>query len=430
MHRRVHYAWAIFAATAVLSFVGFGLTINTASLYWASLEKDLGVSLASVSLMGTITGIAGAVALIWAGSLFQKLDIRWALGGMIVAATLAYMLSAAAPGLVTLYVANVILGAVKAIAFGFVIPLLLGNWFDKHLGLVVGITGALTAVGGAVFSPIVGALIEGSGWRFAYVVTGLIVLVALLPLALFVIRLAPTGQQKPYGYQATAADTVESALPTVGVSASRAYRSAPFYGFVAVGILLQLTGSLIQHIPTYFTTIGISLTAASGIYAVLLIGASVGKLAIGAAIDHLNAVLVAAIFVVVAIAGWGVLLLLRGDAVLSTGSFMAGVGQAVNLVAVPVLIRSAFGLKEYGRILSKVLMAGSLANAGGVYLHGLLYSATGSYRLSLTLDMVFYAAAFVLIALALPAGRRLLRRETTSTDSAAAPAAPSGTMTA
>lgn len=414
MHRRVHYAWAVFAATAVLSFVGFGLTVNTASLYWASLEQDLGVPLASVSLMGTITGIAGAVALLGAGTLFEKIDVRWALGGMIVAATLAYGLSAVAPNLVVLYVANVVLGAVKAIAFGFVIPLLLGNWFDKHLGLVVGITGALTAIGGAVFSPIMGSVIEASGWRTGYVVTGVIVLVTLLPLALFVVRLAPTGDQKPYGYAPAAPGVVQAALPTVGVSASRAYRSAPFYGFVAIGILLQLTGALVQHIPTYFTTIGIGLTAASSIYALLLIGASVGKLAIGAAIDHLNPILVAAVFVAIAIGGWGILLAFRGDAVLSTGSFMAGIGQAVNLVAVPVLIRTAFGARDYGKILAKVLVAGSLANAGGVYLHGLLYSATGSYRLSLTLDMVFYAVAFVLIVLALPAGRRLLRRETTA----------------
>lgn len=414
MQRRVHYAWAIFAATAVLTFVGFGLTVNTSSLYWSSIEQDLGVSLASVSLMGTITGVAGAVALIWAGSLFDKVDIRWALGGMIVAATLAYLLSAVAPNLIVLYIANVVLGAVKAIAFGFVVPFLLGNWFDKRLGLVVGITGALTAIGGAIFSPIMGSVIESFGWRTGYVVTGAIVLVTMLPLALFVIRLAPTGEQKPYGYVAGDPDALESALPTVGVTASRAYKSAPFLGFLAISILLQLTGALIQHIPTYFTTIGIGLTAASGIYALLLVGASAGKLVIGAAIDRLNPTLVAGVFVAIAVAGWGMLLLFRGDTVLSTGSFMAGVGQAVNLVAVPVLVRTAFGAKDYGKILAKVFMAGSFANAGGVYLHGLLYSATGSYRLSLILDMVFYAVAFLLIAVSLPAGRRFLRRETTA----------------
>jgi MFS transporter, OFA family, oxalate/formate antiporter len=406
VNRRPHFAWVIFAATCILSFVGFGLSVNTASLYWGSIEASLGVSLASISLMGTFTGIAGALALSFAGTLFQRFDARLVLGSLVVLAGIAYFVSAAAHDLITLYVANLALGVVKAVAFTFVVPLLLGNWFDKHLGLVVGITGALTAVGGAVFSPIISAIITASGWRAAYVVTGVVILVVLLPTALLLVRFRPRDGQFPLGFDPDIEKV--SAAPLTGVSARRAYRSLPFYGFVGAAITLQLAGSTAQHVPNLLTANGVSLTAASVIFSLLLIGASVGKLVIGAALDHLRAPLVVSIFAAIAIVGWLGLGFAVNQTALSTLSFAAGMGQALNLVAIPIFVRTVFGMKDYGRVLSKVMMAGALANAGGVYLHGLFFTLTGSYALTLSLDAAFFVVATALIVVSLQRGRRLL----------------------
>jgi len=403
---RLHFAWLVFLAACVISFVGFGLTLNTASLYWTSVSEELGVSLADVSLMSTVSGFAGAVALGVASPLFERINLKLFLTVMVVLTAGAYFLSAAATSITVLYAANLVLGVTKAVAIMLSVPVLLGNWFEKHLGLVTGIAGAMTAVGGAVFSPIIGNLISVDGWRTAYVVTGVIVLVALLPFTLFVTKLRPTGDQKPYGFDVSAAESGPIAT-VVGVPAKRAYRTLPFVCFAVVGLILQFAGSLVQHLPTAFTMTGLSLTAAASVFSVLLIGASVGKFAIGAALDQLRPMIAIGIFTAIALFGWAGMWLFSTELPLSVASFAGGMGQAINLVGVVVLVRNVFGALEYSKILGPLLMIGSLANAAGVYVHGLIHDGTGGYTWSFATNLVIFVVAFGLLAVAVRSGRGL-----------------------
>jgi len=406
MKPKWNYAWLIFAATCVFSFVGFGLTLNTASIYWSSVSAELGVDLAQVSLMSSLSGIASAIALGVAAPLFNRINLKVFLSIAVVIIVAMYLLSATATNIATLYVANIVLGAAKAIAVMLPVPILLGNWFEKRLGLVTGIAGAMTAVGGAIFSPMIGAIITGQGWRTAYVVTAVIVLVVVLPFTLFVVKLRPTGAQRPFGHESSRqAETMSVAM--TGVAARRAFRSVAFICFALAGIGLQFAGALVQHLPTYLAATGLSLTVASSIYSMLLIGASVGKFAMGAAIDFFRPSVAVGIFTLLAVAGWGGLQLVSGDVLLSITSFAAGMAQAINLVAVVVLVRNTFGAREYSTILGPLLMLGSLANAAGVYVHGALYTATGSYTMSFVINVAIFLGAFVLLVVAVRAGKNL-----------------------
>lgn len=406
--RRPHFAWLVFAAACVISFVGFGLTVNTASIYWGPLSDDLGIDLASVSLMSTVSGLAGALALGVAAPLFERVNLRVFLTVMVVLTAIAYFVSAGAPNIYVLYAANLVLGVTKAVAVMLSVPILLGNWFEKRLGLVTGIAGAMTAVGGSIFSPIIGAIITDQGWRSAYVFTGIVMLVTLLPFTVFVAKLRPTGDQRPYGYDPEREKTSES-VALSGVSFRRAVRSLPFFAFLIAGILFQFAGSLVQHVPTYLTGSGVTLTVAAGIFSLLLLGASVGKFVIGAALDQVKPVVAIAIFTVIAVFGWGGLLLFSDQVPLSVASFATGMGQAINLTAVVVLVRNAFGAAEYSKILGPLLMAGSLANAGGVYLHGLIVTQSGSYSPSFVGNVAIFVVCFVLLVIAMRTSRRLAR---------------------
>ncbi|WOF22700.1 MFS transporter [Microbacterium betulae] len=398
--QRLHFAWLVFLAACVISFVGFGLTVNTASIYWGPVQETLGIDLSSVTLMSTVSGLAGAIALGVASPLFERFNLRVFLTVMVVLTAIAYFASAGATNVYVLYAANIVLGITKAVAIMLSVPILLGNWFQKRLGLVTGIAGAMTAVGGAVFSPLVGALIADQGWRFAYVVTGVIVLVTLLPFTIFVTKLRPTGDQRPYGFTEEDTDT-QVAVALSGVPAKRAYRTLPFACFALAGVLYQFAGSLVQHVPNYLVTGGLALTTASAIFSVLLLGASVGKFAMGAAIDFLRPLLAIGVFTLVAIFGWGGLLVFDGEAALTSAGFASGVAQGINLVAVVVLVRNAFGSLEYSKILGPILMAGSLANAAGVYVHGLIVDGTGGYTVSFVLNVVLFVVAFGLLAIAI-----------------------------
>lgn len=69
---KIHYAWVIFLGCCIISFVGFGLTINTAGLFWGGMSTDLNLTRAEIALNATFGGIAGAVSLLFAGTVFKR----------------------------------------------------------------------------------------------------------------------------------------------------------------------------------------------------------------------------------------------------------------------------------------------------------------------------------------------------------------------
>lgn len=192
----------------------------------------------------------GAVALSFAGWLLEKVDARILLTGMFLITGATYLAAAAAHNLTVLYAVGLVQGITKTTCVSLAIAILLANWFDKQLGLLMGITGALTAVGGSIFSPMVGSWITASGWRHAYVLTAVIMLVTILSFTIFITRMRRPGLDLSFGYdleesQETGADS--------GVRARDAFRSAPFIAFVVV-FLHDATGGCslslsLSHLP-------------------------------------------------------------------------------------------------------------------------------------------------------------------------------------
>ncbi|MBS6072785.1 MAG: MFS transporter [Actinomyces urogenitalis] len=403
--KRIHYAWWVFVACCVLSVVGFGLTINTASLYWTAISEDLGVTISQVSLMSTIGSLAGAAILAVTGQLFAKVDARILLTTSFALTAATYLLGAAAQDMWVLYLVGLVQGVTKTVAVSMSIAILLANWFEKQLGLVMGITGALTAVGGSIFSPMVGSWIAQDGWRQAYVLTAIVMSVTILPFTIFITRLRRPGVDTPYGYDPTTS-TAQSA--DSGVPARRAYRSAPFVGFVVIVLLLQGVASLVQHVPTYLNLGGLSEVATGAVFSALLLGAAAGKFVIGVLLDHMPAPIALVVFALIGGGGWAGLLLVSGQSPLSVASFAAGMGQGFALVGLPLLVRRVFGGLDYATIWSTVSLFGALGNAIMVYVHGLLHDSTGGYELSLTINVVSYAVAYALVLLVIVAGRKLV----------------------
>src|SRR5699024_8107173 len=66
-------------------------------------------------------------------------------------------------------------------------PILIERWFSKGKGLALGILSAIGGLLGVFAQPIVGALISQFGWRTAYLITGLGVMIIVAPSILLLI---------------------------------------------------------------------------------------------------------------------------------------------------------------------------------------------------------------------------------------------------
>lgn len=407
---KFHYAWIIFLGCCIISFVGFGLTINTAGLFWSGMSADLGLTRAEIALNATFNGIAGAVSLLFAGTIFKKVNTKLLLTLSFAITGLCFIACSFIQTIGPFYGIKVVLGVVQQISIVISIPILLGNWFEKKLGMLFGITGALTAIGGAFFNPLVSDFILEYGWRNTYIIVGVINLALLLPFALLM-KFKPENGMLPYGAEkSNPVANQDQALPTerlTGLTIKGAIKTPMFYFFIVAIICLQSAGSLAQHVPALIQNFNFSLQVGASVMSALLIGAAVGKLLMGFMLDHVKPTYVLLIFTIIGAFGWYSIKLFNDSLILNGSGFLSGMGQAIVLIAIPLLIRETFGTKDYSQILSIILMFGAFSNAVSVYIHGSIFDHTNSYSASLILNVVTYAIGFCCLALVIKFSRKV-----------------------
>lgn len=408
---KVHYAWVIFLGCCIISFVGFGLTINTAGLFWSGMSTDLELSRAEIALNATFNGLAGAASLLFAGMIFKKVNTRLLLVFSFVVTGLCFIACSFIQSIGPFYFIKVILGVVQQISIVISIPILLGNWFEKKLGMLFGITGALTAVGGSFFNPLISHFILEYGWRSTYSIVGIICLVLLVPIALLM-KFKPENGMLPYGAEKRDSSLIAGENPSPsngvlkGLAMKDAVRTPMFYSFIIAIICFQSAGSLAQHVPALIQSFGFNLQVGASVMSTLLIGAAAGKFLMGFMLDHVKPAVTLLMFAMIGAFGWYSTGIFNDSLFLNGSGFFSGMGQAIVLTAIPLLIRGSFGSKDYSQILSIILMFGAFSNAVSVYVHGSIFDQTNSYSASLILNVMTYTIGFICLAIAIKFGKK------------------------
>ncbi len=139
----------------------------------------------SIYLVGTL---ASALLLPWSGKLIDRVDLRLYAAVVLVLLALACFAVSVATGALTLVVIVFLLrqsGQGLASHTGITT---MARYFDLGRGRAIAISTLGFSVGEAVLPVLAVAAIAALGWRWGYAGSGLIVLVAILPLALWLLR--------------------------------------------------------------------------------------------------------------------------------------------------------------------------------------------------------------------------------------------------
>ncbi|WEV42263.1 MFS transporter [Bifidobacterium sp. ESL0682] len=416
--------WLVFVGCCVLSLVGFGMIINTPGLYYAVLSQELHVSRAQVALATTIMNGVGALTMVVGGRAMKRFDSRILISVCVAVCAIVFFAGSYFTALWQFYVAFVILGVAYVIPVSLAPSVLLSNWFEQKVGMVMGIALGLSGVGGMVFNPVVSSWISDFGWRTSYRFTALVLAVCILPFSLLVLKFLPDESRGEfaYGHSTVATDASYVAgdeaskdgnmnggdkdleakaddSSITGVAAHDAYRTVTFMLLAVISVMLQFTSGLVQHVSGYEQTRGLNLQQGALVVSGIMLGAAVGKATIGILLDRLNTQLVLVLYSVVGLAGWLMMMLVKVPGLATVAGLLAGLGQGVVLVAVPWLVRRCFGRRNYAEIFSGVQVAGTMALALSATVHGAVFDFTGSYLPSLASAVIFFAiAAFGLSA--------------------------------
>ncbi|MDE2685893.1 MAG: MFS transporter [Chloroflexota bacterium] len=296
---------------------------------------------------------------------------------------------------------------------------LVGIWFQRSRGRVMGITLMGNNFGGMTFPHITTfalgmswhwAFINLSPWQGTYLLFGVIGILMTL-YAFVVVREFPTREQLRRRDRAEDTPSDGPSVVLTGWSLKESLRTKAFYAITVAMMLgsLTYTGVLTQ-VAAHLTDQGVSHGAAATALSLLAGCGMTGKFIMGILADRITARYALMIdlfgqsgFLVLLTFFAGVsipLPVLAPDAALPLvwivvgcfGFFLGAFGALT-----PLIVQDAFGIRHYGSIMGVMSITMGVSSAVGPLLAGWSFDATESYRIAFLL----IAALFFIGAIAL-----------------------------
>jgi MFS family permease len=364
-----------------------GISTGVSSLYFYSLgiflkplAMEYGWGRGEASL-GALIGTAGAaLTAIPMGRVVDRWgSFRVAVGSLLLLALGFVCLGALTSGLVSFLFITGVLSLLTSGSSPLPYTRLIVAAFHDSRGVALGITLAGTGVGALVVPVLLIRFVSIHGWRAGYFVLSGVVIV-LMPLIAWLIH----------------PDTEQKSLAQVPSTLSRVVRTADFQYLALTFFLVSMAvlGTLVHFVPM-LTDWGLSPTRAGMTAGLIGVATVVGRLLVGALLDHVAPLAVTrAVFLSVALGM--ISLALGGPGYANAGALVLGlaVGAEVDLIA--FLVARYFPKEQYGQIYGALYAVFLAGGAVGPALSGYVRQATGEYRVSLLADAVLLCVAATL----------------------------------
>lgn len=238
------------------------------------------------------------------------------------------------------------------------------SWFDRRLGLAIGIATVGIGLGATLFPLVIHWLAEAAGWRSAFAIIGISSVVIAWPVALLNVH-----------------DRARDVTPVTVVERDVApARAATFWLLFAAFMLLgAYSVAIMLHLVSVLGDNGISrgtaITAQSALGALMI----AGRLGSGLVVDRISVRIVVPILA----AGAATALFALATGVAGAGAFVAAafigllIGAEIDVLG--FVVKRYFGLRRYGTIYGILFAAFQLGGAVGVFLIGRVREQSGSY---------------------------------------------------
>ncbi len=295
----------------------------------------------------------------------------------------------------------------------------LPNWFVRRRGLAISLAFSGAGVGAIVILPWLQSIIVADGWRASCWATGFLVVCVVGPLAFFVrkrpedIGAMPDGDPRPAaGAAKPRSNVVDPAWAAIEWTLARALRTARFWWVMVAYFLALIAWYAVQvHQTKYLGEIGFSPAVAAWALGIVAVSAIPGQIILGSLSDRIGREWVWTVGCFGFVLCYAALIALehtRSDALLYAMVISQGfLGYALTSVMGPI-VAEIFEGKHFGTIFGVVGVALLGGGAVGPWVTGLIYDATGSYRIAFALIIGCCAVSAGAIWLAGPGKVRMV----------------------
>lgn len=271
-------------------------------------------------------------------------------------------------------------------------------WYDRKLGMAVGIIGAGQGVGAALVPLICQALITNFGWRTAYVGLALITFVMTFSFNfLFLFNTPADKGLLPDGDGV--ATRAKEAAPEEGYTFKEAVKQRPFWIIAITFFLLgTMTTTMVAHLVPLLVDAKIAPQTAVFAMSVFGIAVILGRILAGFLLDYLYAPWVLIAFLVGPVIG--LVMFAMGSA--GTAAFvwaaLIGLGVGAEIDVLGYLIPRYCGRIAYAKLYGSFLAAFQLGGGIGAAAFGIIRTAQGSYTNGLWAIAITTTLAMIVIS--------------------------------
>jgi MFS family permease len=388
---RRFYGPQILAACFFVMFTCWGTVINLFPVLVKPITEDMNWGRGALAVALAVGSLATAVTSPIAGSLVDRIGARsvMSVGALVVG--IGLLAGSRVAELWQLYLVFALIGS--GVVFSTMIPcsLVISNWFISRRGTAMAIAFMGASAGGMVMSPVANWIVLRWGWRTAFVVSGVEILLLVMPLIGLVIRSHPSEMGlEPYHREA--ADTGEPSN-TWGVTTRQALSVPVFWQLSVIMFVIGIgTATLSTHCVAHLVDLGHSPTRAALAWSLVNGISMVGILLSGPMADRWGARTAVVSTLVLFAVSIALLNLARPYAVALAFATLYGLPLAAPFVLVPLLIGGCLGMRSFGALYGVLNVMGTAGAVIGPVLAGVLFDAKGTYL------PVFYFIAAAMLA--------------------------------
>jgi MFS family permease len=407
---RVFYGWWVVAGFSFMTFISTGIR-HAVGPFLKPIVADLNLDRASFSLVIAVSlflyGVFGPLV----GLALDRFGARLtaSVGTILLVGSL--VLTAQVH---TFWQFALVYGVILPLGLAVTGPVMasgvVARWFNKRRGTALSLLGSASMTGMSLLVPLVTWLILTGGWRTAYVVIAGLVLVGILPVALWVIRESPESM-------GLAADGAPLDAKTAGaasrerVAATTAMQTLAFWqlagSFFTCGFSMSL---LSAHGIPMLTDHGYTPMFASWAFGVLG-GSAIGcTVMLGTLSDRFGRrPVLASIYAGRVLIFSGFFLIRDNPAAIIMVAVLGGITMAGTGSMTSALTADIWGRFSVSPVLGVIFLVHQTGAAIGSSLAGALFEATGGYGAAFAVACVFLLCASV-VALRIDTGARRIWR--------------------
>lgn len=370
----------VLTAMLGIAFSGSNMLLYAVGALAPELSAEFGWSHGAIQLASLFSIITIVLSLPIAGYLSDKFGVRLITLLSILLTIICLVFHSFLTNNIVYYY---ILASITSLAFAGTLPLtwtkMVTSWFDKRLGLALGLTLLGTGLGGALIKPITAGLIAEFGWRGTYIGLAIIPLVIVFPLVFMWFK-------DPEEKHNTSDEFVEDEVSvTINIPFKAALKDWRFWviaiAYMPIGFAVS---GLITNMEVILASGGASaslvVTAATSFGIFVVIGRIVG----GVLLDKFNPGIVGGTLIMSLSVAF--LILNQQDLSMSMALLamaLAGFGTGVEFDVLSYIISRVFGRVHYSKIFGSVIALMYVASAFGPMSFGATYDKYGNFNIVL-----------------------------------------------